>query len=91
MAIAIASHTPTDADKVTVASDKPEGYAPVDGGEPITTGGVTLAVCDKPAATADAPDARTVATLCRRSSSGSYRPTGRVEDIARALAAGLLA
>lgn len=90
MSVKLQDHTPADADKVTDAAVKPEGFTPVDEGGPITAGGVTLAVCDKPAPTDADKDARTVNTLCRRSSAGAYRPTGKLEDIGRALAAGLI-
>lgn len=49
---------------------------------PVTHGGVTLAVCTRGGT--DAP------ALCRATGTGTYRPTGRVIDIARALTAGLL-
>jgi 2-oxoglutarate dehydrogenase E2 component (dihydrolipoamide succinyltransferase) len=72
----------TDGAVSTAAPDTAAKRVPVAGGEPVTTDGVTLAVC--------AREGETDPVLCRLSTSGSYRPTGRVIDFARALAAGLI-
>lgn len=56
---------------------------PITGGEPVPAGGVILALCARKSTPKES-------VLCRQTPAGTFKASGRTDDIARAFAVGLL-